>query len=105
MQGTRLPDGEFMDNLAEPGDHRGEYGKQFAWLANSRLEEWMVCAPDGAVFMLCNEHFRDKRGHFHEVEEHEDGTISVLPKPNNSNSIMSPKGWHGYIRHGVWEAV
>jgi hypothetical protein len=30
-------------------------------------------------------------------------TITVEPKPGNSNSILCPTcGWHGYIDHGVW---
>lgn len=65
---------------------------------------WFVRAPDGAVFYLCNEHHRDRNGRFHQVEEHEDGTVTVEPHPENSNSILSPKGWHGYIRQGVWES-
>lgn len=46
----------------------------------------------------------------HHVEEHEDGTISVLPRPGNSNSILvngsgstDATRYHGYIRRGVWE--
>lgn len=32
----------------------------------------------------------------HEVEEHDDGTITVSP------SIHYPDEWHGYLRRGVW---
>ena len=44
----------------------------------------------------------------HYVEEHADGTISVLPTPNSSNSILVSAGrtgpsWHGWIRRGNWE--
>jgi hypothetical protein len=42
----------------------------------------------------------------HEIEEHEDGTISVTP----SILITLPQGdkpsielYHGYLKHGVWE--
>jgi hypothetical protein len=42
----------------------------------------------------------------HEIEEHEDGAITVEAKPSNSNSILCPFcGWHGYIEHGVWRSV
>lgn len=91
MQGARVAD----DHLPErPGEYASVFGG-----------EWVVCAPDGAIFHLASEASPDGNGKHHEVEEHEDGTISVLPRPNNSNSILSPQGWHGYLRRGVWEQV
>ena len=44
----------------------------------------------------------------HHIEEHEDGTISVLSGPWGSNSILVNGGadgleWHGYIEHGIWK--
>lgn len=88
MQGRRLPDREFPE---QPGDYALVTG------------DWVVQAPDGSVFMLASESKPDSKGRHHEVEVHGDGTISVLPQPGNSNSVMSPAGWHGYIRRGVWE--
>jgi hypothetical protein len=42
----------------------------------------------------------------HDVDEHDDGTITVEPKPGNSNSILCPLcRWHGYIERGVWVQV
>lgn len=38
----------------------------------------------------------------HEVEEHEDGTVSIEPRPSNSNSVLCYCGWHGYVAHDVW---
>jgi hypothetical protein len=38
----------------------------------------------------------------HQVEEHDDGTITVSP------SILTGRGerqWHGYLEHGVWRQV
>jgi hypothetical protein len=38
----------------------------------------------------------------HQVEEHDDGTITVSP------SILTGRGerqWHGYLEHGVWREV
>ena len=32
----------------------------------------------------------------HEVEEHDDGTITVSP------SIVTSDGWHGWLDRGVW---
>lgn len=50
-----------------------------------------------------------------EVDENEDGTISLQPKPGNSNSLqVHPMehgtkghlpGWHGYINHGEWSGA
>jgi hypothetical protein len=88
-QGRRIPDDEFPE---EPGDY-GKVG-----------DGWVVCTPDGSRFHLATALHPDGAGKHHEVEEHDDGTVSVLPRPNNSNSILSPKGWHGYLRHGVWES-
>lgn len=60
---------------------------------------WMVRPPCGHHFMLAE----PREGHaHHEVDEHDDGTISVQPKPGNSNSILCSCSWHGYIDHGVW---
>jgi hypothetical protein len=101
MQGRRVPDGTRPYEL-DAGEYTCSLTTNVAetetWLT------WYVCAPDGAIFYLCNEHNPDRNGRVHQVEEHEDGSISVLPQPANSNSILSPSGWHGYIRHGVWEA-
>lgn len=53
-------------------------------------------------------HGGETRGHgalsqAHHVEEHEDGSITVMPQPENSNSILCSCGWHGFIDHGVWK--
>lgn len=84
----------------------GEYMKRRTTNGKESWEMWYVRAPDGsAPFFLANEHQRDSNGKAHEVEEHEDGTITVQPRPNNSNSILSPSGWHGYIYRGVWRSL
>jgi hypothetical protein len=75
-------------------ENPGDYG-----LVNG---EWCVCAPDGGRFMLASVAHPDQAGNHHEVEVHDDGTISVMPRPGNSNSILSPRGWHGYIDRGEW---
>lgn len=88
-QGRRIPDCEFA---AEPGDY-GLVGG-----------EWIVCSPDGCTFMLASPEHPDQAGRRHEVDVHNDGTITVEPKPGNSNSVLSPKGWHGYLTAGVWRS-
>lgn len=99
LQGHRVPDGDFP---IEPGD----YSK---FSVTDGVVAWMVCAPNGCRFVLANTLSPDPYGRVHEVEEHEDGTITVEPKPHNSNSIGAPPhrgvGWHGYIYRGVWRAV
>lgn len=54
---------------------------------------WHAVTPNGLFISLEN----------HAVEEHGDGTISVV-----DSSILARGGeqddvWHGHIRHGVWE--
>lgn len=62
------------------------------------FDAWIVKPPCGHHFHLSYNPSR----RVHEVDEHEDGMITVEPKPDNSNSILCTCGWHGYIRHGVW---
>jgi hypothetical protein len=62
-------------------------------------------------------HVRTPLGHTgvlsqaHEVDEHEDGTFTVEPKPENSNSILCQEpgsgrpDWHGYVYRNIWHSV
>lgn len=66
---------------------------------------WMVVAPLGDAGG-----FGIGRLENHTVREEDDGTISVRPGDGSSNSILIQRGaggpqWHGYIQHGVWQAV
>lgn len=99
MIGRRREDGVSPFEL-EPGD----YCKRHMTDEVEEWEMWYVRTPDGeAPFYLANEHQRDRNGRAHVVEEHEDGTISVLPHPGNGNSIQAPNdGWHGWLRRGEW---
>lgn len=101
MQGRRREDGTPPYEL-EPGDYTKMHTTNSA--ETESWEVWFVRTPDGsASFYLANEHDRDRNGRCHHVEEHEDGTISVLPQPGNSNSIMAPgEKWHGFLRRGEW---
>lgn len=56
-------------------------------------DRWWVRLPCGHVAQLSPEHH---------VEDHGEA-ISVLPQPDNTNSILCSCGWHGYIREGVFE--
>lgn len=85
---------------------RGEYGKQLITYRGRTFAAWWFRTPTGdlgrlsmpddvelGVVPVC-----------HHVEEHADGTISVLPQPGNGNSILCGT-WHGYVRRGVWERI
>lgn len=84
------------------------------------FDAWWYCSPNGLIgrLSMSEDVALGVVSGCHHVEEHEDGTISVLPQPGNSNSIFVEgwphdaglrargeplKFWHGYIRHGVWE--
>lgn len=98
----------------------GEFTKRLLKAYARTFDAWWFCTPNGLIGRLSMpedvEHGRMTG--CHHVEEHEDGLITVLPQPGNSNSILvqgwpvdagprAPgeplKSWHGYIRHGVWE--
>ena len=63
--------------------------------ANGRSGWWQITAPDGCVGSL--------NPAVHQIEEHEDGTITVSPSLNYSKN--KPGGWHGWLRRGVFESV
>lgn len=81
MKGKRLyPDQSFNIHQCQPGDYYRD-----------ALGVWRGAAPNGLLVNL----------KAHEVEEHEDGTISVKP------SILVSLGedgltWHGFLKRGVW---
>lgn len=58
---------------------------------------WSVCTPNGRIGSLAK----------HEVTEHEDGTITVVPsilvhaRPEHGDVAERP-GWHGHLSHGEW---
>jgi phage terminase large subunit GpA-like protein len=60
---------------------------------------WYRCPGCGEYGVLA---YDPREGPTHEVDENDDGTITVEPKPGNSNSILHVCGWHGYIDHGEW---
>jgi hypothetical protein len=61
---------------------------------------WHAMTPNGLLAWLKNHH----------VEEHDDGTVSVVAGAWGGNSILCSNGtghkvWHGWIRRGVWEEI
>lgn len=97
----------------------GEYTKQPVTMPYGTFDVWWVCTPNGLLGRLSmpDDVAAGRVSGCHHVEEHDDGTISVLPQPGNSNSILVQgwpldgglraegeplKSWHGYIDHGVW---
>jgi hypothetical protein len=67
---------------------------------------WCGVSPNGHMVCLRN----------HNVTEHEDGTISVVPSILVSGRSASDNGirvsdegnrelWHGYLERGVWRTV
>jgi hypothetical protein len=78
MQGKRVDNKEL--HLLEPGEYTKLDGG------------WYACSPNGEPANLTG----------HQVEEHEDGTITVSP----SIGIRKPRApnflYHGYLKSGVW---
>lgn len=110
MHGRRRSDSTAPDEY-EPGD----YGRRRITVGEQTYWTWWVRTPNGLLGRLSAP--EDNPARHHEVEEHEDGTVSVIPRPGNSNSILIEGGsyvgdtteyrresWHGYIEHGVWRS-
>jgi len=51
---------------------------------------WVITAPNGMQCCI------DPK--IHQIEEHEDGTLSISP----SILISWGKGWHGFLKRGVF---
>ena len=84
MQGTRLhkQPGE-PDFLLRISETPGAYGS-----ANGR--DWFCTTPNGMLGNLGS----------HQVQEHEDGTITVSPSILVSGAPS--ESWHGYLERGIW---
>lgn len=90
MQGRRIPPPPESWPVGACPYRPGDY-----WRAADGT--WHGETPNGLAAWLANHH----------VEEHEDGTISVVAGPWGSNSILASNGaggatWHGFIERGVW---
>lgn len=106
MVGRRLGDMTWPDTLPEGVQdrdfwyvHGGPYDDQ----QHNRKGHWYICAPGHHVGGIPH----------HVVAEHEDGLISVLPIPDEANSIQisttrdgeEVELWHGFIHHGEWRPL
>lgn len=85
MQGTRLikQEGE-QDFLLRISETPGAYG-------TGNGKDWFCTTPNGMLGNLG----------LHQVEEHDDGTITVAPSILVSGGGEG-KSWHGFLRRGVW---
>lgn len=92
---TKMP-GKRVVRSENPSDWQpGDYWK------DTVDDTWHGVTPDGGLAWFKSHH----------VEEHEDGTISIVAGPWGSNSILCRGGningtvteWHGCIDHGVWK--
>lgn len=90
MQGERVADSEYP---TEPG----QYSKH---ILSDDSVVWICVVPTGRPAVRLGKPNKDGSPHHH-IEEHEDGTISIMPQPSNSNSILW-NNWHGYIDKGHW---
>src|ERR1700757_3353536 len=72
----------------------GEYAKLPVKMRYGTFDVWWVRTPNGLLGRLSmpEDVVAGRVAGCHHVEEHEDGTISVLPQPGNSNSIFV-EGW------------
>lgn len=85
MQGRRVYPGEHGQiSFAE-----GDYGR-------TMYNEWLARPPGCGLGSLAD----------HQVEEHEDGTITVKPSIQADEVIRPGKqnipAWHGFLERGVW---
>lgn len=105
FQGKRLPDGGFPEN---PGEYVKTAIERHVDGVVGPHTAWLMKAPKGGPTFHIGAPNPDGSPR-HEVEENEDGTITVQPHPKNSNSILVHGGtrheWHGYIYSGVWRSV
>jgi hypothetical protein len=97
---AKIPGRRIQEPPAEWDDDDNQFQAGDYWKASDGT--WHCVTPNGLLGWLKNHH----------VEEHEDGTISVVQGPWGSNSILV-KGcsmlsgkkvpdWHGCIVHGEW---
>ena len=87
VKGRRLSDASIYSGVSfAPGDY----------MRDPLTETWWVKPPHGGRLGELREH---------QVQEHQDGTITVSPsilQGPGANPVKQP-GWHGYLRAGVWE--
>jgi hypothetical protein len=97
-QGVRIPGvrRDVEPHLLRPGeygrfDQDGVFHGWHGIPAGTDPEDWMCANLSG-----------------HEVEEHEDGTITVKPSiliGGHNRQTGARKEWHGYLERGIWRQV
>lgn len=106
VQGRRLPDGSMPER---PGDY-------VRVIDGQGVTHWFNWPPGAAnPGELRRFDQAGDSGMFHEVEEHDDGTITVRPSILHHDrvrgmqapggAIIGPDGWHGFLERGVWREV
>jgi len=67
---------------------------------------WYACAPDRVppVSQYTPDRFLADLS-AHDVTEHDDGTITVLPSILITVFTPKPIRWHGYLKRGVWQKL
>jgi hypothetical protein len=114
MRGRRIPDNEWFEWLDRGELQPGDYGRMVRSDGDPRsASRWFNVTPDGELGILRHD---DGSGQpFHQVVEHEDGTITVCPSiqgrvidsasVHGSGPISSKAGWHGWLERGVWRSA
>ncbi len=62
--------------------------------------KWHIRPPGSHLGTIFNQRLTKNPEH-HDIEEHEDGTITVSPSIQLSTGDPS-LDWHGYLERGVW---
>lgn len=101
--GRRLPDGQFPER---PGD--------YSCVVIDGAARWFNWPPGCPWPGTLKPYERDGEP-FHEIEEHEDGTITVTPSilmretvqtlHAPGGTIVAFAGWHGWLERGVWKVA
>lgn len=95
---------EWTAVLRDPPAHLGTYLKVTSAAGNTR---WYVCDPFGHIGSLSADDAPDADGKRWEIEEHEDGSItvnhSIWDQANYGELDHHPGvGYHGHLQRGVW---
>lgn len=70
-----------------------EWPNPGSYWRNEPTKIWFALTPNGLLANLSR----------HQITEHEDGTITVLPSIEVTGGVEGK--WHGYLEKGVWREV
>lgn len=104
LQGRRREDMPDRFGGLPPKLQVGDFWRAKVQRGKEEIWEWWLAAPN-----------KQKPGHYvigrlssaFDVQEHDDGAITVMPQPGNSNSILisnpqQGEKFHGWIKKGYW---